>query len=93
MKYSPKKPTKKTVHFGMRQPPQDRRYLQAACDERTGMNAEYADYDGKPHVDESNHWHFYSDAYRTAGEYRTGCNRNGLQEVLCDRVAALQQFF
>ena len=39
-----------------------RRYLQAACDERTGMNAEYADYDGKPHVDESNHWHFYSDA-------------------------------
>ena len=33
-----------------------RRYLQAACDERTGMNAEYADYDGKPHVDESNHW-------------------------------------
>lgn len=43
-----------------------RRYLQAACDERTGMNAEYADYDGKPHVDESNHWHFYSDAYRTA---------------------------
>ena len=27
------------------------------------------------------------------GEYRTGCSWNGPQEVLCDRVAALQRFF
>ena len=70
-----------------------RRYLQAACDERTGMNAEYADYDGKPHVDESNHWHFYSDAYRTAANIGLDAAWNGPQEVLCDRVAALQRFF
>ena len=57
------------------------------------MNAEYADYDGKPHVDESNHWHFYSDAYRTAANIGLDVAWNGLQEVLCDRVAALQRFF
>lgn len=27
------------------------------------------------------------------GEYRAGCSWNGPQEVLCDRVAALQRFF
>ena len=70
-----------------------RRYLQAACDEQTGMNAEYADYDGKPHVDEYNHWHFYSDAYRTAANIGLDAAWNGPQEVLCDRVAALQRFF
>ena len=57
------------------------------------MNAEYADYDGKPHVDESNHWHFYSDAYRTAANIGLDAAWNGPQEVLCDRVAALQRFF
>ena len=59
-----------------------RRYLQAACDERTGMNAEYADYDGKPHVDESNHWHFYSDAYRTAANIGLDAAWNGPTTVL-----------
>ena len=82
MKYSPKKLTKKTVHFGMRQPPQAVDICKAACDERTGMNAEYADYDGKPHVDESNHWHFYSDAYRTAANIGLDAAWNGPQEVL-----------
>lgn len=42
-----------------------RKYLEKACDEKTGMNPEYANFDGSPHVDERDHWHFYSDAYRT----------------------------
>ena len=46
-----------------------------------------------PHVDESNHWHFYSDAYRTAANIGLDAAWNGPQEVLCDRVAALQRFF
>lgn len=70
-----------------------RDYLVKACDERTGLNPEYSNYDGSPHVCERGHWNFYSDAYRTAGNI-------GLDAVWCDpvpalsdRVAALQRFF
>lgn len=46
-----------------------RDYLHLACHERTGLCAEYADYDGKPHEGDvqwfGRHDWYYSDAYRT----------------------------
>ena len=70
-----------------------RAYLALACNAETGMNAEYANYDGSPHIDERNHWHFYSDAYRTAANIGLDAAWNVPVPQLCDRVAALQRFF
>ncbi|MGN0351876.1 MAG: glycosyl hydrolase family 8 [Roseburia sp.] len=46
-----------------------RKYLHEACHERTGLSAEYADYDGTPHTGHQEifgrHDWYYSDAYRT----------------------------
>ena len=46
-----------------------RAYLHSACHEKTGLSAEYADYDGKPHTGHKEifgrHDWYYSDAYRT----------------------------
>ncbi len=46
-----------------------RKYLVTACHPETGLNAEYANFDGSP-VDKTFQWgffgHFFSDAYRTA---------------------------
>ena len=47
-----------------------REYLQLACHKDSGMNAEYADYDGGPHradyeIFGGRHDWYYSDAYRT----------------------------
>ncbi|MCH9275785.1 glycosyl hydrolase family 8 [Bifidobacterium amazonense] len=45
-----------------------RDYLTRAIDATTGLNPEYADYDGRPvTVEWGRHDWFYSDAYRTAG--------------------------
>ena len=70
-----------------------RRYLVAACHPQTGMNPEYSNYDGTPHVDERDHWHFYSDVYRTAGNIGLDCLWNGVVPDLCDANARLQRFF
>ena len=50
-----------------------REYLKLACHEKTGLAAEYAEYDGKPHLPKRDyemfggrHDWFYSDAYRVA---------------------------
>lgn len=46
-----------------------RNYLHLACHEKTGLSAEYADYDGTPHKGHQDwfgrHDWYYSDAYRT----------------------------
>lgn len=46
-----------------------RGYLHLACHPKTGLSAEYADYDGKPHIGHQKifgrHDWYYSDAYRT----------------------------
>ncbi len=45
-----------------------REYLHKACHPETGLSAEYANYDGTPVRMEGpwgQHWHYYSDAYRT----------------------------
>ena len=70
-----------------------REYLVTACHPQTGMNPEYSNYDGTPHVDERDHWHFYSDAYRTAGNIGLDCLWNGVVPELCDANARLQRFF
>ncbi|MCH9276387.1 glycosyl hydrolase family 8 [Bifidobacterium amazonense] len=72
-----------------------REYLTSACDAETGLNPEYADYDGRPvAVEWGKHDWFYSDAYRTAGNIGLDVSWNGVAEPeLCDRVAALQRFF
>ncbi len=70
-----------------------RDYLALACNAETGMNAEYADYDGSPHVDERDHWHFFSDAYRTAANIGLDSLWGGTPKELCSRVNALQRFF
>lgn len=70
-----------------------REYLVTACHPQTGMNPEYSNYDGTPHVDERDHWHFYSDAYRTAGNIGLDCLWNGVVPDLCDANARLQRFF
>ena len=45
-----------------------RAHLVNAVNAQTGLNPEYADFDGTPHaVDWGEHTWFYSDAYRTAG--------------------------
>lgn len=64
-----------------------REYLVTACHPQTGMNPEYSNYDGTPHVDERDHWHFYSDAYRTAGNIGLDCLWNGVVPDLCDANA------
>ena len=72
-----------------------RAYLALACDEHTGMNGEYALYDGTPYTEErfGRHDWFFSDAYRTAGNIGLDALWNDAEPVLCDRVAALQRFF
>ena len=67
-----------------------RRYLVTACHPETGMNPEYSNYDGTPHVDERDHWHFYSDAYRTAGNIGLDCLWNGVvpRAVRCECASA-----
>ena len=57
------------------------------------MNPEYSNYDGTPHIDERDHWHYYSDAYRTAGNIGLDCLWNGVVPELCDANARLQRFF
>lgn len=48
---------------------ESRKYLHLACHPRTGLSAEYADYDGTPHEGHQEifgrHDWYYSDAYRT----------------------------
>lgn len=73
-----------------------RAYLHAACDARTGMNPEYARYDGSPQTVErfGRHDWFYSDAYRTVANIGLDAAWNDAPDVvLCDRAASLQRFF
>lgn len=69
-----------------------RDYLILACDPETGLNPEYANYDGSPHIDERDHWHFFSDAYRTAANIGLDTLWNGPLPELSNRTSALQEF-
>ena len=79
-----------------------RKYLHTACHFRTGLSAEYADYDGTPHAQHQEifgrHDWYYSDAYRTianigmdhlwfdAEPWQTE-NANKLQQFYCEEQA------
>jgi len=43
-----------------------REYLKVACHPVTGLNAEYANYDGTPNYSRGDFFRFYSDSYRVA---------------------------
>lgn len=68
MNFLPKGAYERTETSGKKQLPKQS-YLHSACHEKTGLSAEYADYDGKPHTGHKEifgrHDWYYSDAYRT----------------------------
>lgn len=79
-----------------------REYLQRACDPVTGLCAEYAEFDGTPHlrtqaeIDGGNpyrHDWFYSDAYRTAGNVSLDARWFGVDAWKKSELAAYQKFF
>lgn len=69
-----------------------REYLPTAFHPETGLNPEYSLYDGTPKYD-SEHPHFYSDAYRTAMNVAIDMEWNEKIPVLQERLKTLQQFF
>lgn len=79
-----------------------RNYLHLACHPRTGLSAEYADYDGTPHEGHQEifgrHDWYYSDAYRTIANMAMDYlwfaadpwqveNANRLQKFYCEEQA------
>ena len=74
-----------------------RRYLRAACHPITGMNAEYAEFDGSPmsrKLPWSNDRHdwFYSDAYRTVANIGLDYEWFGIDEGQAQAAEKLQHF-
>lgn len=69
-----------------------RAYLKKALHPETGLNPEYSWYDGSPQL-ESEHPHFFSDAYRTAMNVAIDMQWYQQDAVLQERLAKLQQFF
>ena len=79
-----------------------REYLQKACDPVTGLCAEYAEFDGTPHLrtqaeieggNPYRHDWFYSDAYRTAGNVSLDARWFGADAWKESELAAYQKFF
>ena len=79
-----------------------REYLQKACDPVTGLCAEYAEFDGTPHLrtqaeieggNPYRHDWFYSDAYRTAGNVSLDARWFGVDAWKESELAAYQKFF
>lgn len=72
-----------------------REYLAAACHKKTGMSAEYANFDGSPVYTEfewGQHGYFYSDAYRTAANIGLDYSWNGIDKGQRAAVEKLQYF-
>lgn len=73
-----------------------RQYLRKACHVRTGLSAEYAEYDGRPHRGDQPDRHdwFFSDAYRTLGNIALDAQWFGDKDGWAQETAAhIQQFF
>lgn len=73
---------------------ESRKYLLTAMDEKTGMAAEYANYDGTPnHL--RGHGYFFSDAYRVAANIGLDYHFTGNTDypALKERVEHLQAFY
>ena len=69
-----------------------REYLKIACHPVTGLNAEYAEYDGTPHY-RDNHHRFYSDSYRVALNIGLDSVWFGPDEDLSKAMERQQKFF
>lgn len=73
-----------------------REYLHKACHPKTGLCAEYAHYDGTPVRMEGewgNHWHYYSDAYRTIANIGLDWEWFGADPWQQEIAAKHQKFF
>ena len=72
-----------------------RKYLVKACHPVTGMNPEYANYDGtpNPYGPPENHGDFYSDAYRTGANIGLDCLWHGKNKELSKIADNLVTFF
>ena len=72
-----------------------RSYLEICINEKTGLCAEYAHFDGTPVLDcpWGDHGFFYSDAYRTAANIGLDSLWNGFSKPLYERIKAIQNFF
>lgn len=75
-----------------------REYLKAACHEKTGMCAEYAEFDGKPFSrnlpwSHDRHDWFYSDSYRTAANIGLDYEWFGIDNGLRKIADNIQEFF
>ena len=75
-----------------------REYLKKACHEKTGLAAEYAEYDGSPHAKDydkfgGRHDWFYSDAYRVAANIGLDYEWFGADEWERDCANRIQRFF
>jgi len=69
-----------------------REFLKLALHPRTGLNPEYANFDGTPNH-YNGHGFFYSDAYRTAANIALDAEWFGPTPELTDRIDKLQAFF
>lgn len=75
-----------------------REYLKKACHPKTGLCAEYANYDGSPHTGHQEqfggrHDWYYSDAYRTIANIGLDYAWFAADEWECEIADRLQQFF
>ncbi len=74
-----------------------REYLKTACHPKTGLNAEYANYDGTPQIGlnpkEQRHDWFYSDAYRTIANIGLDYMWFEKDEWESEIATTLQKFF
>lgn len=73
-----------------------REYLHLACHPETGLCAEYANYDGTPvrmEGDWGQHWHYYSDAYRTIANIGLDWEWFGADPWQQEIAAKHQKFF
>ncbi len=72
-----------------------RSYLSAACDPRTGLSPEYAEFDGSPHRASWDYGHhlFYSDSYRVAANIGLHRVWSGPDKDLCDVASRIVAFF
>ena len=70
-----------------------REYISLSAHPKTGMNAEYAEYDGTPHYMFDKNFGYYSDAYRVAMNIALDTLWNGRNEKMCEVVTKLQNYF
>lgn len=69
-----------------------RKYIPKACHQKTGMNPEYAHYDGKPNPLRG-HGDFYSDSYRVAANIGLDAEWFGENKELAECVRKLLVYF